>query len=71
MQRFTVTTEGTDKLGLRQLCEQVVNDLWVPAHLTPEEACHFVQDHFRRSVLAELELLDVQIGDNASRSTDS
>jgi hypothetical protein len=59
MQRFVVTTEGSDKLGLRQLCQDCINDLWIPAHLDDEQAAAFALDWFRRAVLAELELLEV------------
>jgi hypothetical protein len=38
MQRFVVTTQGSDKLGLRQLCQDCSNDLWIPAHLDDEQA---------------------------------
>ena len=41
MNRFKVEIVGEDSLGLRQLCEQHVNKLWVPDHLTPEQACWF------------------------------
>lgn len=36
MPRFTVTTNGMNRLGLRQICEKFVNDLWIPDNLTEE-----------------------------------
>ncbi|HLN29846.1 MAG TPA: hypothetical protein VK395_19015 [Gemmataceae bacterium] len=66
MWRFIATTEGSDKLGLRETCEVLANDLWVPDHLTAEQAALFVADHFKRTILAELELLDVRCIDDSS-----
>ena len=60
MNRFKVEIGGKDSLGLRQLCESHANTLWVPDHLTAEQACWFVLDHFRRSVLQELEQMEVR-----------
>jgi hypothetical protein len=57
--QFTVTTEGRDTLGLRQLAEDFANRQWVPAHYTPEQAAEFVLDQFKRTVAVELELLAV------------
>ncbi|MBW3599304.1 MAG: hypothetical protein KY475_18795 [Planctomycetes bacterium] len=58
--KFTVSTEGRNLLNLRELCEQHVNELWVPAHLTAEQSAEFALDHFKKTVLAELELLVVR-----------
>ncbi|HEY1603524.1 MAG TPA: hypothetical protein VGG64_28245 [Pirellulales bacterium] len=55
--RFKVTTEGPDRLGLRQLAETFANDQWLPARLTPKQAEEIVLDQFRRAVAMELELL--------------
>jgi hypothetical protein len=57
--QFTVTTEGRDNLGLRQLAEDFANQQWVPDHYTPEQATEFALDQFKRTVLSELELLVV------------
>ena len=59
--KFRVTTEGQNQLGLRELCERNVNDLWMPDHLLPHEAEQFALDHFKRAVMAELELLVVEV----------
>jgi hypothetical protein len=60
MRRFTVTTEGENRLGLRELCQQFADDEWVADHLTDEEAGESVLDRFKRTVRAELELLKVE-----------
>ena len=59
MRLFQVTTEGTNKLNLRQICEDFAIDAWIPDHLTPEQAAAFVLGSFKRTVLGELELLTV------------
>ena len=59
MRRFVVSAEGSNRLGLRDLCEWFVNDLWVPSHLTEEQAAAFALDHFRPTLLAELEMIEV------------
>ena len=56
---FTVTTEGRDALGLRQICENFANAQWVPSHCTPEQMAAFVLDQFKRTVASELELIVV------------
>jgi len=52
MRQFTVTTEGENRLGLRELCERYVNDQWFAAHASDElaaEALRPVVGRFRRS----------------------
>lgn len=63
MKRFTVSTEGQNRLNLRKLCEATIDDLWIPNHLTPEQASEFAMDYFKRTVLSELELLEVSCVD--------
>ena len=60
MRRFIVRTEGQNRLGLRELCEQYANDQWVADHLTLEQAAESVLDCFKRAVQQELELLEVE-----------
>ena len=48
-----------DGLGLRQLCQDYVNDLWLPTHFDDGQAARFALDCFRRTVLGELELVDI------------
>jgi len=52
MRRFTVTTEGENRLGLRELCQHFADDEWVADHLTDEEAAESVLDRFKRAVRA-------------------
>ena len=57
--KFNVITEARETLCLRQICEDFVNNLWVPSHYLPEQAEEFALDQFRRAVAAELEMLEV------------
>ena len=66
IRRFTVTLEGRNRLHLRQLSEEFVNDLWLPAYLTPEQAADFAADYFRRAVLSELKMLVVRVAEETS-----
>lgn len=59
MRRFIAKTEGQNRLRLRELCEQYANDQWQAAHMTPEQAAESVLDCFRRAVMQELELLEL------------
>lgn len=59
MRQFIAKTEGQNRLGLRELCEAFCNDQWIAAHMTPEQAAESVLEQFRRTVLAELEMLEV------------
>jgi hypothetical protein len=58
--RFSVASAGRNSLGLRQACAEYVNSLWIPDHLTDDEAAASAMDQFRRAVLAELEMLEVK-----------
>lgn len=66
MRRFVVTTEGPNRLGLRELCEQFANDQWSAAHMTPQQAAEALREQFRRAVLQELELLQVECVDDVA-----
>jgi hypothetical protein len=57
--KFTSTTEGTNRLGLRELLQRYADEQWVAVHLTPEQAAESVLDCFKRAVAGELELLDL------------
>lgn len=61
MRRFVVTSEGISRLGLAAVCEKFANDLWVPAHLTEDQAVAFALDQFRRTLAGELEMLNVTV----------
>lgn len=64
MRRFVVTTEGPNRLDLRESCEQFANDQWSASHMTAEQAAEALQEQFRRAVLQELELLQVECEDD-------
>jgi hypothetical protein len=59
MHRFQVTTEGGNRLNLTALCESFVNGLWIPAHLSSEQAAHFALDYFKRTIEQEIKLLSI------------
>jgi hypothetical protein len=59
--RFTVTTEKPGPLAIHELHERHANALWVPAHLTEEQAAAFVLEHFRRQVAVELQMLQLHV----------
>jgi hypothetical protein len=54
---FTATTEGPNRLGLRELLQRYADEQWVAVHLTPKQAAESVLDCFNRAVAGELELL--------------
>jgi len=60
MRTFTATTEGQNRLGLRELLQRYANEQWVAANMTPTQAAESVLDCFRRAVRQELELLDLK-----------
>jgi len=60
---FTVSTEGQNRLGLRELCQRYVDEQWVAAHMTDEQAAESLLDQFKRAVRAVLELLTVESND--------
>ena len=64
---FTVSTEGQNKLGLREVCERYANELWIADLMTPDQAAESVLDQFKRAAAAELELLSVDAGNTARR----
>jgi hypothetical protein len=59
MRGFAVTTEGQNRLGLRELFQRYIDEQWVAAHMTYEQAAESLLDQFERPVRAELELLTV------------
>ena len=63
MRKFIVTTEASNQLVLRELCDRFANDLWVPTHLTEEQAATFALDQFRRTIPEELEMSEVSCRD--------
>ena len=43
------------------LCQKHIDGLWIPEHLTPQEAAAFALDHFKRAVVSGLEVLEVEV----------
>ena len=49
MRQFTVTTEGQNRLGLREFCQQFVDEQWVAVHLPADQAAESVLREFKRA----------------------
>lgn len=60
MLKFTATTEGQNRLGLRELLQHFADEQWVAAHLTEGQAADAVLDTFKRTVAGELQLLELE-----------
>ena len=60
MRHFVATTEGPNRLGLRELLQRYASEQWVAVHMTPEQAAESVLDCFKRAVRQELELLELK-----------
>jgi hypothetical protein len=60
MRTFTATTEGPNRLELRELLQNYANEQWVANHLTKEQAAASVLDTFKRAVIQELKLLELK-----------
>jgi len=52
MKTFTVTTEGQNRLGLRELCQRYVDEQRPPTHMKYEGAAKTLPDQLTRSVRA-------------------
>jgi hypothetical protein len=63
MRTFAATTEGPNRLELRELLRRYADEQWVAPHITPEQAAESVLDCFKRAVAGELELLDLKCHD--------
>jgi hypothetical protein len=59
MRTFYATTEGQNRLRLRELLERDANEQWVADRMTNEQAAESVLDCFKRAVRQELELLEL------------
>ena len=66
MRQFVVTTQGENRLGLREVCQRFADERWTAAHMTAEQAAASVLDEFRRAVRAELELLTIECREEQS-----
>ena len=60
MKTFIVRSDGANRFGLRELCQRYIDEQWVVAHATPDQAAAIVLDTFKRAVAQELELLGVE-----------
>jgi hypothetical protein len=59
MRTFTATTEGPNRLGLRELLQRYADEQWVANHMTDEQAAESVLDCFKRALGQELEMLEL------------
>ena len=71
MRTFRATTEGQNRLGLRELLEHYAHEQWVADHMTPEQGTESVLDCFKRAVRKELELLELWCADERPRLSSS
>jgi hypothetical protein len=58
--RFAATTTKPGPLAIHDLLESHAISLWVPDHLTDEQAAAFALDHFRRQVETELQMAQIR-----------
>ena len=65
LRTFTGTTEGPNRLGLRELLQRYADEQWVADHMTDEQDAGLVLDCFKRLVQQEQELLDLKCGPTA------
>ncbi len=57
---FTVHSAGPDRTRMVAFAQRYIDELWIPTHLSSDQARAFVLDQFRRAVAADLELLEVR-----------
>ncbi len=48
---FTVHSDGPDRTGLVAMAQRYIDELWVPTHLTLDQAHEFMLDQFKRAVV--------------------
>ncbi len=58
---FTVHSDGPDRTRLVALAQRYIDELWIPTHLSSDQARAFVLDQFQRAVAADLKLLEVRL----------
>jgi pyruvoyl-dependent arginine decarboxylase (PvlArgDC) len=69
---FTTIHHGElDKLGLASELERFANDQWIGNHYTEEHALTLVKERFKRHVRQELELIELQILDRESLTSET
>jgi hypothetical protein len=59
MFRYFATTEGTNKLRLREALHAYADGFWHPVGINAERAAEIALESFRRQFHAELQLLDL------------
>ena len=71
MRAFTATTEGPNRLGLRELLQRYADEQWVADHITDEQVAASMFVCFQRALRYELELLDLHCsrGEQSTRLT--
>ena len=67
MRVFTATTDGPNRLGLRELLQRYADEQWVADYMTPNQAAESVLGCFRRAVRQELEMPDLECCEAAAR----
>jgi hypothetical protein len=60
MFRYTATTEGSNKLGLREALQTYADGFWHPIGINAERAAEMALDAFKRQVHSELQLLELK-----------
>ena len=58
--KYEVSTDGRDQYGLCAAFQMYAESFWTPDHMTPEQAERAILETFKRSVLGQLELLEVK-----------
>lgn len=69
MRTFIVSTDGENRLGLRDLCQQYCGEQWVADPFTGEQAAETLLEQFKRAVSAELQLLEPKPGEEPGGGT--
>ena len=65
---FTASTEGLNRLGLRELLQRYADEQWVALYMKPEQATESVLDCFKRALREELELLNLECRESPPHS---
>ena len=61
--RFIVTTKGHDRFGIVNVAQRFADRQVLPANKAPHDCAKAVLDALKRTVLGELELLEVRAVD--------
>jgi len=48
MGTLVVSTEGQNRLGLREICQDYIDEQWLAAHMTNEQAAESLLDQLKR-----------------------